>query len=400
MLIVDAHAHISNTDYGNRELYLTLLQQAGIDQGVVVPGGMLDVRRMTDYITGKSKPENTIPDNDYVQESCQAAPGLHGFVCVNPHDPQAPEVLEQALRRGSRGLKLSPMTHEFSFASKAVEVLADLCGQYHCPLYTHVQFSPGASTTRLAHLARKFPQTRFILGHMGFGPSDREALEAAIELDNLYLETSCGNYLFIEQAVQRAGAEKVIFGSEFPLSHPAAELHKIMLLDISDDDREKILGGTTGLMTQEEGMLVGSTSSGGIFVCSETHYLPYMNLRPFRVNAGAIHSYIWMPGNMAEYLSDLQVGSKVLCVNIHGQVRELTVGRVKIEMRPLLLIKGVAAGTELNVMVQDDWHIRLMGADGKPKNASLIRPGDELLAHVCESGRHVGIKVTETILEK
>lgn len=157
---------------------------------------------------------------------------------------------------------------------------------------------------------------------------------------------------------------------------------------------------TTGLMTQEEGMLVGSTSSGGILVCSETHYLPYMNLRPFRVNAGAIHSYVWMPNNMAEYISDMSVGSRVLCVNIRGEVRELTVGRMKIEVRPLLLIKGIAADTELNVIVQDDWHIRVMGADGKPRNASLIRPGDQLLAYVCESGRHVGIKVRETIVEK
>ncbi len=157
---------------------------------------------------------------------------------------------------------------------------------------------------------------------------------------------------------------------------------------------------TTGLMTQDEGMIVGSTSQGGIFVCSETHYLPYMNLRPFRVNAGAIHSYIWMPNDTAEYLSDLAAGSRVLSVSTGGQARVLTVGRVKMEVRPLLLIKGVAAGKEINVIVQDDWHIRIMGADGKPRNASLIRPGDELLAYVCEPGRHVGIKVSETIIEK
>lgn len=157
---------------------------------------------------------------------------------------------------------------------------------------------------------------------------------------------------------------------------------------------------TTGMMTQDEGMLVGSTSQGGIFVCSETHYLPYMNLRPFRVNAGAIHSYVWMPNNAAEYLSDLAAGSRVLCVNTEGKARVLTVGRVKMEVRPLLLIKGTAAGKDLNVIVQDDWHIRIMGADGKPKNASLIRPGDKLLAYVCEPGRHVGIKVNETIIEK
>lgn len=157
---------------------------------------------------------------------------------------------------------------------------------------------------------------------------------------------------------------------------------------------------TTGLMSREEGMIVGSTSGGGIFVCSETHFLPYMNLRPFRVNAGAVHSYVWMPNDAAEYITDLSAGSKVLCVDIKGNVRELTVGRVKIEARPLLLIKGEAAGKELNVIVQDDWHIRLMGADGRPKNASTIMPGDKLLAYVCESGRHVGIKVNETIIEK
>lgn len=157
---------------------------------------------------------------------------------------------------------------------------------------------------------------------------------------------------------------------------------------------------TTSLMTREEGMLVGSTSSGGVLVCSETHFLPYMNLRPFRVNAGAVHSYIWAPNNATEYITDLAVGSKVLCVNTRGVAREVCVGRVKIEVRPLLIIKGEAAGTDLNVIVQDDWHIRVMGADAAPKNATTVRPGDELLAYVCEPGRHVGIKIEETIIEK
>ena len=157
---------------------------------------------------------------------------------------------------------------------------------------------------------------------------------------------------------------------------------------------------TTGIMTKDEGMIIGSTSMGGIFVCSETHFLPYMNLRPFRVNAGAVHSYVWMPGDAAEYLTDLCAGSRVLCVNTKGEIRTLTVGRVKTEVRPLLLIKGEAKGEEINVIVQDDWHIRIMGADGKPKNATMIKPGDELLSYVCEPGRHVGIKVDETIMEK
>ena len=125
-----------------------------------------------------------------------------------------------------------------------------------------------------------------------------------------------------------------------------------------------------------------------------------MILRPFRVNAGSFNYYVWFPNNTAEYITDLNAGSKVLCINTKGEARVLTVGRIKTEVRPLLLIKGEAGGKEINVIVQDDWHIRIMGADGKPRNATMIKPGDELLAYVCEPGRHVGIKVNETIIER
>jgi predicted TIM-barrel fold metal-dependent hydrolase len=242
-MIIDGHAHVSPTDYGNTDIYLKLLKEAGIDRGVVVPGAMMDVRRMTDYITGAAKPENPIPNNAYVVESCSANQSqLNGFVCVNPHDSDGLEKLESSFRSGSSGLKFSPLTHQFSFGSKSVAALVDLCGEFGFPVYTHVVFSPGASTAKYAELAKQFPKTNFILGHMGFGPADREAVEAAM-LDNFYLETSTGSFLNIQQAVNKAGADKVIFGSEFPLAHPANELQKIMLLDVSDDARERILGG-------------------------------------------------------------------------------------------------------------------------------------------------------------
>jgi predicted TIM-barrel fold metal-dependent hydrolase len=151
--------------------------------------------------------------------------------------------LEKGLKSGFRGLKLSPMSHQFSFASKVVANMAACCGDYGFPVYTHVVYSPGASTARFVALARQFPKTNFILGHMGFGPADQEGLAAAVELDNFYLETSVGNFLHIKESAARAGAGKIVFGSEFPLSHPKAELEKILLLKLPESDREKILGG-------------------------------------------------------------------------------------------------------------------------------------------------------------
>jgi len=158
---------------------------------------------------------------------------------------------------------------------------------------------------------------------------------------------------------------------------------------------------TTSLMTKDEGMIVGSTSAGGILVCSETHYLPYMELRPFRVNAGGVHSYVLSRDNSTRYISELKAGDKVLSVNTKGDARVVAVGRNKIEKRPLLLIHGKIGDVEINTILQDDWHVRVMGADGKPRNITQLRKGDRLLGCLMQSGgRHVGINIDETIIEK
>jgi 3-dehydroquinate synthase class II len=162
---------------------------------------------------------------------------------------------------------------------------------------------------------------------------------------------------------------------------------------------------TTTLLTPREGMIIGSTGWGGIFVCSETHYLPHMNLREFRVNAGGVHSYVWGPSNVAGYLSEMRAGSRVLAVDVEGRTRVVTVGRVKIERRPLLLIQARVNPDDppeayIKTFVQNDWHVRIMGSDCKVRNSTLVRPGDRLLAYADEPGRHTGIRVSESIVEK
>jgi 3-amino-4-hydroxybenzoic acid synthase len=149
-----------------------------------------------------------------------------------------------------------------------------------------------------------------------------------------------------------------------------------------------------------EGMLIGSTSQGGILCCPEVFYLPYMELRPFRVNAGAVHSYVYAGGNRTNYLSELKAGSPAMVVGIDGRTREVPVGRIKTEIRPLRLIEVEFAGGErANVIMQDDWHVRVFSADGKPLNITELKPGDKVLGHLSSPGRHVGIPVDETIEE-
>jgi 3-amino-4-hydroxybenzoic acid synthase len=158
---------------------------------------------------------------------------------------------------------------------------------------------------------------------------------------------------------------------------------------------------TATLFAPDEGMLVGSTSQGGLLCCAEVFFLPYMELRPFRVNAGAVHSYVFNTDDRTDYMSELKAGSPVMIVNARGKVRQAAVGRVKIEQRPLRLIEVEFAGKErVNILMQDDWHVRIFSDKATPLNISELKPGDRVLGYVTEPGRHVGIKINESIIEK
>lgn len=151
---------------------------------------------------------------------------------------------------------------------------------------------------------------------------------------------------------------------------------------------------------EDEGMLVGSYAHGFILCCSETHPLPYMPTRPFRVNAGALHSYVLGQDNRTNYLSELKSGSAVLAVGADGRTRRIVVGRIKLESRPLLGITASSEGVKVNLIVQDDWHVRVLGPGGVVLNVTELKPGDQLLGYLATDKRHVGWPVGEFCVEK
>lgn len=156
----------------------------------------------------------------------------------------------------------------------------------------------------------------------------------------------------------------------------------------------------TTLFSPNEGMIVGSTSQGGILCCPEVFHLPYMELRPFRVNAGAVHSYVFNMGNKTDYMTELRAGSPVMIVDGSGKTRKAYVGRMKTEVRPLRLIEvEFKDGSQANILLQDDWHVRVYSPEMKPLNITELKPGDEVMAYQTDPGRHVGIKVSEHIVE-
>ncbi|WNM34714.1 3-dehydroquinate synthase II [Streptomyces sp. Li-HN-5-11] len=164
---------------------------------------------------------------------------------------------------------------------------------------------------------------------------------------------------------------------------------------------ERACVDTCSYLGKDEGILVGSHSKGMVLCVSETHPLPYMPTRPFRVNAGAIHSYTVSSHGRTQYLSELTAGSKVLAVDTQGRTRVVSVGRVKIETRPLISVDAVASGGQtVNLILQDDWHVRVLGPGGAVLNSTELRPGDRILGHLPTADRHVGYPIDEFCREQ
>jgi 3-dehydroquinate synthase II len=153
-------------------------------------------------------------------------------------------------------------------------------------------------------------------------------------------------------------------------------------------------------MTVGEGMLVGNTASGFLLVHSESIDNPYVASRPFRVNAGAVHAYILTPGGKTKYLADLKAGDEVMLVDYEGRTQTAYLGRNKIERRPMILVEAEADGRPISLVLQNAETIRLMDPQGKATSITNLKPGDKVLAHVEKSGRHFGMKVEESLIER
>ena len=158
---------------------------------------------------------------------------------------------------------------------------------------------------------------------------------------------------------------------------------------------------TVDLMVPGEGMLVGCQSAGFFLVEAEVNENPYVNSRPFRVNAGAASNYTLTSLQGTRYLSELKAGDEVLIINREGKARITNVGRSKIEFRPLLLIEAQVGDTKIKIILQNAETIRVVTPKAS-KPVTELKPNDEVIVQIAaKGGRHFGVSVPEeTVIEK
>ncbi len=208
--------------------------------------------------------------------------------------------------------------------------------------------------------------------------------------------------LGVDGVILSTDNSKEVEESREHLDNPTFTIRPVRILEVREvGSGERVCVDTASMLTTGEGMLVGSRSNFMFLVHNESEGSAFTSPRPFRVNAGAIYCYTITPGGKTKYLSEMESGAEVLIVNKDGRTRRVTVGRSKIETRPLKLVRGEINGEVGTVILQNAETITFMTNDAKLIPVTELKVGDEILGCAnTQTGRHFGIEVDEYIIEK
>jgi predicted TIM-barrel fold metal-dependent hydrolase len=197
--------------------------------------------------------------NDYVGEAASRFPDrLLPFVCVDPRVVEAPEEVERCLTSGMRGVGELAFYTEIldSSIEEVLEPIASSCRRHRVPLMIHTNervghWYPGkaeASLKVIYELIRSFPDNRFILCHWGGGLFVYELLkrEAREVLSQVAYDTAASPFLYdpaiYAVAVKIVGAQRVLFGSDYPLILPDRYFEEMAAAGLTEEDRSWIQG--------------------------------------------------------------------------------------------------------------------------------------------------------------
>jgi predicted TIM-barrel fold metal-dependent hydrolase len=252
-VIVDADCHISSLRWDafsiTADELLERMDRAGVDRAIawLRPPYDRDIER----------------ENRYVYESCRRFPDrLLGFGWANPR--LGYERTRDTIKRcfdeyGFYGIKFNGAQDEYVIDDPEILPLIEFAVSFGKPVAFHIGADSPENThpTRLGHIATLFPETSFLMSHLGgaaLPPLDRSAVDTCVAHANIFPIGSAIYELPVQNAIRILGARRVCFGSDEPFRMARFQLAgwRAMLDDVSAEDRDAILGGNIEMLLRLE----------------------------------------------------------------------------------------------------------------------------------------------------
>ena len=231
-MIIDCHCHAGKGDgltgpwdtRASLQKYIHRAAQAGIDRTV------LFAAFHSDY---------AIANREVARIVASRPERFYGFAFVHPERDRGRvyTMVKVAVERyGFLGIKV----HRYD--GRITREVCEVAHAFRLPVLYDVMGE--VSVAEL--LATEYPDVAFIIPHMGSFADDWRAqltlIDHLVRHPNIYTDTSgIRRFDLLEQAVQRAGAQKILFGSDGPWLHPGVELAKVRALRLPASDERCVL---------------------------------------------------------------------------------------------------------------------------------------------------------------
>jgi hypothetical protein len=239
--VVDAHCHFGpwNAFHVRRGGWARAMVDAmdlcGISLSVIAPHAAIG-------------PDERLGNDQAYAAAAEFPNRLLPYVTINPHRPCAAIEAEIARwdRVGIRGFKIHPALHEYPACGEGYRPMFEFADERGLPILSHSWAGDAlAGPPILADLATRYPGAQFLIGHAAssWAMIDASCDEAARH-PNIFLDVTTSALLYdaLEQVVARAGADRILFGSDNPFLDPRPPLGRVLMARISDDDKRLILG--------------------------------------------------------------------------------------------------------------------------------------------------------------
>lgn len=171
---------------------------------------------------------------------------LLGLLTINPRQDPAREVERWADDTRFVGIKVHPDLHDYPITGGRYGPAWELARLRGLSVLVHTsEGSPYDDPAMLASVAETHPDVALIMGHSGTTPTGFEsAVEAARRHDNIWLEI-CGSFMtgaWLRHLVESVGANRVLYGSDFPFIDMRYSLGRVLFAEIDDEQLRLVLG--------------------------------------------------------------------------------------------------------------------------------------------------------------
>lgn len=187
-------------------------------------------------------------DNALVRETVTGKENLYALYWANPKSGDAVREAREYLEHPSfLGMKLHPLLDGYHPDEPFVWPLIELLIEKDLPVLIHCGTPIFTLPWSIEELARRYPEGKFVLGHMGH--TNIVYIDGAIDVaernSNIWLETS-GMPMSskIREAVNRVGADRVMYGSDAPFHEPQVEQLKVKLAGLNEEESEQVMHRT------------------------------------------------------------------------------------------------------------------------------------------------------------